>query len=851
MAPGRPIQPKATADISVVDPADPTALDTIARGAIVLDMQSTYQTLLDPVIATPVFDETLSQPEPTLNAGVFPTKPLEITTTTGPAGRRQQLVVATGQYRADESVQRLDDGLDIVVYYGPETDDDFTPPTIGAVDSSITDGLLTVSLTAGESNGDEVDRVYLLVAQNPGPSLSAVDWSGVDLARTPGTNRWTGSLVLAAGTTNVEFIVQAKDASGNVGYATNKARNFGQLVLPPAPAPVLPPANQLTVIAPETPESGWFDGPATITVPTIAASGSPARYFINGVLQPTPLQPGDSFVITGDGVQNWSVVSATGQTVSGVVRIDADGAPRVVLGTPRADGTGTYVVGTGRIDAICRDTSLIRCDLAIDGTPAVDGQPLPATPGAYTLTFSATDQTGRTTSGSAAFTIVPVAATPVITGLTVPTGIAPIADPVAIGATFTDVSAPFDTHTATIDWGDGTISPAMVVSPTAATVPGSVIGSHLYTSTGRFTVTLTLVDATGVEAVRSAEIVVNDPTAAPVIQNLTAPTVPKLVGDPVQITTVFNDRSVPDDAFTATIDWGDGTTTAGVVTAPTLDSSGTVTGSRAFTAPGEYFVTVTVTDRTGRTDDERAVVNVVAPTGAPSIVSVTGPTAPQPITTPVTIGATFVDASGEFDTYSATVKWGDGTTTAATVTEPTATSPGTITATRSYLETGVYSLEITVRDQTGASSTQPFEFVVVFDTTERGTVSGSGIYWSGPEARPGGSRWGTLAFFGFDAKYKRGVVVGETELRLLGDFYFSSTSYDYLIVNDALAVAEGTGKIGSTTYRFRVQAVDNGWLDFFQMTIWNPTTNQVVYDNGVLFDKGDLVLLGGIKVKDR
>jgi len=35
------------------------------------------------------------------------------------------------------------------------------------------------------------------------------------------------------------------------------------------------------------------------------------------------------------------------------------------------------------------------------------------------------------------------------------------------------------------------------------------------------------------------------------------------------------------------------------------------------------------------------------------------------------------------------------------------------------------------------------------------------------------------------------------------------------------------------------------------MTIWNPTTNQVVYDNGVLFDRGDRVLLGGIKVKDK
>ena len=84
---------------------------------------------------------------------------------------------------------------------------------------------------------------------------------------------------------------------------------------------------------------------------------------------------------------------------------------------------------------------------------------------------------------------------------------------------------------------------------------------------------------------------------------------------------------------------------------------------------------------------------------------------------------------------------------------------------------------------------------------------------------------------------------------MLGEFFFRSTSYDYLIVNDAIAIAEGVGKIGNTQYRFRVQGIDNGWLDFFQITIWDPVTDEVVYDNGVLYDKGDLVLLGGITLR--
>ena len=97
----------------------------------------------------------------------------------------------------------------------------------------------------------------------------------------------------------------------------------------------------------------------------------------------------------------------------------------------------------------------------------------------------------------------------------------------------------------------------------------------------------------------------------------------------------------------------------------------------------------------------------------------------------------------------------------------------------------------------------------MYDPTA-GSVSGSGFYWSGSEARPSGPRWGTAAFFGYDAKYKRDATVpsGTTKLRLLGDFYFKSTSYDYLIVNDAMAIAEGVGKIGDTEYRFRVQGID-------------------------------------------
>jgi PKD repeat protein len=740
VSPGRPIQPKTIVDVS----ADPASLATVARGAIVLGMESTYRDIPNPVIASPIFDEAASQPEPELTSGVFPTRPLDITTSTGPSGVRQQLVLATGQYRADDGVQRLDDDVDLVVYYASGANDDFTPPTIGAVESAFAGDVLTVSLTAGE--GAEVDRVYVLVAESPGLDTPVVEWRGVDLARVAG-NRWTGSLALTPGTENVEFIVQAKDTVGNVGYATNKARNFGQPNAPTVPLPQ-PPASQLQVVAPATEESGWYDGPVTLTIENAA---TPATVLVNNVALPGTFEAGDTFEIAASGVQTWQVVTESGRTASGTVRIDADGAPQVVLGVPLATQSGTpptYASGTRSVDVICRDTSPVSCLLDIDGVPVANGAPLPTQPGTYLLSYTATDAVGNVASGSAPFKI----------GL----------------------------------------------------------------------------------------------VAAPIIQSVDAPLVDQLITTPITVGATFSDASAPEDSYTATIDWDDGTVDVVAEDQPTPTGSGSFSGVHTYAEPGSYDVVLTVTDSGGLSDEEFVTVVVTAPAGAPIITGLTAPTTPQLLTAGVTIGATFSDASAPFDTFTAIVDWGDGTTSPATVTAPTsAGGSGSVVANKVYAETGVYPVTVTITDAAGGSDFELYEFVVVYDPTTNGRVTGSGTYWSGPEASAGTSRWGAPAFFGYDARYKKNATLptGETQLRLLGQFLFKSTKYDYLIVNDAVAIAEGVGTAGGKQYRFRVQGVDNGWLDFFQITIWNPTTGAVLYDNGVLYDKGDLVLLGGITVK--
>jgi len=70
---------------------------------------------------------------------------------------------------------------------------------------------------------------------------------------------------------------------------------------------------------------------------------------------------------------------------------------------------------------------------------------------------------------------------------------------------------------------------------------------------------------------------------------------------------LFTDAGIC-DTHTALWEWGDGTTSNGVVTE--LSGSGSVTNSHTYSMPGDYTVTLTVTDDDGDSDNNTMTIHI-------------------------------------------------------------------------------------------------------------------------------------------------------------------------------------------------------------------------------------------------
>ncbi len=354
------------------------------------------------------------------------------------------------------------------------------------------------------------------------------------------------------------------------------------------------------------------------------------------------------------------------------------------------------------------------------GNYSVTGSHTYADGGTYPVNVTITDDVGMTTVATATATVSDAALSATPQTLSTPQGSALNN---ATLATFTDANPndSIDSYAASIDWGDG--SPTDLGTITLTNGVYTVSGSHTYQTQGTFTATVYIGDAGGSTTTAASTVTVT----APVI-SATGTTLSAQVGVPLNDVTVatFTGNGQAGD-YSATIDWGDGTTDNG-----TIAGSGgglSVTGSHTYTeATGgqQFLVTVTVADSSGNT---ATALSGAAVDGGTFTAAGTSPQATEGIANNFTLAAlTDTDPSYSADDYSAVVDWGDGNQDAATVTGSNGTF--SVIDTHTYTEEGSYTAVVTIAGPDGSTQTVS-DAVTVVDAALTAT-QGGGYLEPGP-----------------------------------------------------------------------------------------------------------------------
>jgi hypothetical protein len=166
-------------------------------------------------------------------------------------------------------------------------------------------------------------------------------------------------------------------------------------------------------------------------------------------------------------------------------------------------------------------------------------------------------------------------------------------------------------------------------------------------------------------------------------------------------TATFSDPDTAATAseYSATINWGDGSTSAGTIAGS--GGSFTVTGSHKYAEEGSYSVTVTINDPD--TASNTATVTDTA-TVADAALHATGVTASSRITFGGTV-ATFGDddPAGTVSDYTASIDWGDGKTTSGTISA--STGKFLVGGNHTYKGPGTYHVTVRIRDKGGSTAT--------------------------------------------------------------------------------------------------------------------------------------------------
>ncbi len=195
-------------------------------------------------------------------------------------------------------------------------------------------------------------------------------------------------------------------------------------------------------------------------------------------------------------------------------------------------------------------------------------------------------------------------------------------------ATFSDLNANLSALSATVSWGDGmseTVTAANGGIVANADGSFSVVGAHAYAEEGAgLTLAVQVVDANGATASASTTANVADPAVIVTGgKSLTAVQAAPLTGA-VVATFVDPGGAEPNAAdpsgvhYTAAINWGDGSVSAGVIVFDSATSTFKVLGDHTYATAATYAITVTVHHESAPDAQATSTATITAPSSAPS-----------------------------------------------------------------------------------------------------------------------------------------------------------------------------------------------------------------------------------------
>ena len=337
-----------------------------------------------------------------------------------------------------------------------------------------------------------------------------------------------------------------------------------------------------------------------------------------------------------------------------------------------------------------------------------------------------------------------------------------------------------------MDYGDGS-----GVQPLTLNADKTFTLSHPYDQTGTFTITVSVRDDDGGVGTATRTVTVNN--NRPVVR--AGADASLLEGDTLTRSGQF--FGGPDDTFTATVNYGDGSGSQPL----SLNANKTFTLSHTYADNGNFVVRVQVTNQKGEfgTDEFTAVVSNVRPTiTLGSAVSINE-------------GDTFI-STGRFtdpgaDTWTATVDYGDGSGVRPLVLN----ADKTFSLTHTYADNGSFTVTVRVQDKDleagtatqtiNVANVRPAVSLLLGDKVS--LPEGSALSSGGSFVDPGADTWTATVDYGDGAgSQPLALTIGATKTFNLGNTYRDNGVYTITV-----RVTDDDGETGIATLTVTVTNV--------------------------------------------